>query len=327
MKVTKTKSGKYYARVEIAPGPDGKRRWKSITANTKTDVRYIAAQYTANEIDVSPLLTDAVEQYISAKSAVLSPYTVKGYKNILKQLKAAKIGKIRADMTRRDAQLIVNAFRGMSQKTIKNRMGLISAAVAFAGYQMPPVTYPQKIKKEFHVPTEKEIQTIVNASKGTELEIPIALGLMGLRRGEICALTALDIKNGKAHVHAAAVDLGGEVTVKEPKTYDSDRWVQLPDYVAKMIRRQGYVTKLTPQGLSRKFARFLDKQNVQHFRFHDLRHFFASYCHNVLGLSDAQIQKLGGWRTDHVMKQIYIGSMRDRSAAEEAAAGIGGFYG
>ena len=61
---------------------------------------------------------------------------------------------------------------------------------------------------------------------------------------------------------------------------------------------------------------------MPHFRFHDLRHFFASYCHNVLKLSDAQIQKLGGWKTDHVMKKIYITSMEDQLAADAAADGI-----
>ena len=325
MKIRRLPSGNYNARVEI-PTADGKRRWKSITAPDKPTVRKLASEYEQKAKDGAPTaLSKALSDYISAKSAVLSPYTLKGYQNIIRKIIAANLGEISADMSRPDAQKIVTAFSGLSQKTIRNRMGLISAAVRFAGYNMPPVTYPQKKKVESHIPTEDEMQLVMNAAAGTELEIPIGLGMMGLRRGEICALKMSDFNDTIVHVHAAAVDIGGKVTVKAPKTYDSDRYVTIPDALADKIKAQGYVTKLTPEQLSYHFIDFLKKIDVQHFRFHDLRHFFASYCHNVLKLSDAQIQKLGGWKTDHVMKRVYIESMRDDDAANSVAQGMASF--
>ena len=327
MKIRRLPSGNYNTLVYMGKDANGKQIRKSVTGPDRATVRKKKAELESKHQDPEQPLTlaDALEKYLKAKKAVLSPYTVKGYQNIIEKVKAANLGTLRADMSRPDAQRIVTAFSDLSQKTIRNRMGLISAAVHFAGYTMPPVTYPQKKKVETHIPTEKEMQIVMNAAAGTELEIPIALGMMGLRRGEICALQLSDLNRNKLHIHAAAVDIGGKVTVKSPKTYDSDRWIQIPGTLAKKIRNQGFVTNLTPEQLSYHFITFLKKQNVQHFRFHDLRHFFASYCHNVLKLSDAQIQKLGGWKTDHVMKRVYISSMQDDQAAKNAATGMASF--
>lgn len=324
MKIRKLPSGNYNTRVEIA-SESGKRKWKSITGPDPETVRWLADKYKKDGEQKVPTIVEAMETYLKAHSAVLSPNTVKGYKNIITQVKAANLGNIRANMARSDAQKIVTAFVGLSQKTIKNRMGLISSAVRFAGYTMPQVTFPQTEKFEAHIPTEEEISIVMEAATGTELEIPIALGMCGLRRGEICALELSDLRGNTLHIHRSAVDIGGIVTMKPTKTEGSDRYVQIPEELARKIRKQGYVTELTPEQLSYHFITFLKKQNVQHFRFHDLRHFFASYCHNVLKLSDAQIQKLGGWKTDHVMKRVYIDSMRDDAAAKSVAAGMASF--
>ena len=324
MKIRRLPSGNYNARVEITT-ESGKRKWKSITGPDRQTVRQMIAEFEKNGKETPPTIADAIDAYINAKKAVLSPYTVKGYKNIQQALKEANLDTTAARITHSEAQKIVASFSGLSQKTIRNRMGLISAAVRFAGYNMPPVTYPQKKKVETHIPTESEMKTVMEAAAGTELEIPIALGMMGLRRGEICALKLSDLDGNTLHIHQAAVDIGGKVTYKAPKTYDSDRYIQIPEELARKIRTQGYVTELGPEQLSYRFIAFLRKIDVQHFRFHDLRHFFASYCHNVLKLSDAQIQKLGGWKTDHVMKRVYISSMKDDAAAKSAASGMASF--
>ena len=325
MKIRRLPSGNYNAQVYIGE-INGKKKWKSFTDPDKATVRRLASEYADRKDKATPeTLVDALERYLNAKKAVLSPYTVKGYKNIIKKVKQADMASLNADLGRPEAQKLVTAFTGLSQKTIRNRMGLISAAVRFAGYNMPPVTYPQKKKVETHIPTEAEMQKVMAAASGTELEIPIALGMMGLRRGEICALQLSDLNKNTLHIHAAAVDIGGKVTIKYPKTYDSDRYVTIPFALANKIRKQGYVTDLTPEQLSYHFINFLKKQDVEHFRFHDLRHFFASYCHNVLKLSDAQIQQLGGWKTDHVMKRVYIQSMQEDKAAQQAADGMASF--
>ena len=54
---------------------------------------------------------------------------------------------------------------------------------------------------------------------------------------------------------------------------------------------------------------------MPHIRFHDLRHFFASYLH-LKGVPDAYIEKYGGWKPgSNVMKKVY----RNTINAEENA--------
>lgn len=292
-------------------------------------VRRMADEYRSKytKVGEQQTLSEAIAHFIEAQTAVLSPYTLRGYQYTLDAINRTEIAKLEADMSRSDAQKIVSLLihENKSPKTIRNYISLISASVKFAGFSMPQITLPQNIKPESKIPTEGEMRHILSAAEGTPLEIPIALGMMGLRRGEICALTLEDLNGSVFHIHASAVDLTYAQFVKAPKTFESDRYVHIPDAVADKIREQGYVTHLTPERISKRFMRFMKKQGFEGIRFHDLRHFFASYCHNILRLSDAQIQMLGGWKTDYVMKKIYIQSMQNEEAAAQAAGAFSCF--
>ena len=326
-KIERLPSGAYSVRISMGKGPDGKYHSKRFTADDKPTLRRLIARYEDGPEEEAPMLLDAISDYIDAKTAVLSPYTIRGYENIAARLRQLSCVHVRCDAGAPAFQMIVNELigAGKSSKTIRNTIGLISSAVKWAGYAMPAVTLPQKDHTELFIPDEDAMRRVMGAVAGTDLEIPVALGMMGLRRGEVCGLRVGDIKGTTAHICRAAVDIGGVVTMKQPKTYDSDRYVQLPAQVVKKIRKQGYVTKMTPENISYRFAATIKKAGIAHFRFHDLRHFFVSYCHNVLRLSDAQIQKLGGWKTDRIMKQHYLQSMQDEAARQTAADGLSVF--
>ena len=324
-KIERLPSGAYRVRLSIGKGSDGKYHYKTFTAKDKPTLRRKIAQYEDEPKDQAPQLLDAIAEYIDAREAVLSPYTIKGYRNIERALKAIPCAAVRCDAGAPAFQRIVNTIAHKSPKTVRNYIGLISSAVKFMGYAFPPVTLPQREKKDVFIPDEQTIRQILDAIDGTDLEIPVKLGLLGLRRGEVCALEIEDLHQNVIHITKAAVDIGGAVTTKLPKTYESTRFIRIPTDLARKIRKQGYVTEMTPDYLSHRFTIMLRKNGIPHFRFHDLRHFFVSYCHNVLRLSDAQIQKLGGWKTDRIMKQHYLQSMRDVEALQTVADGFGDF--
>ena len=321
----KLPSGNYRVRAFLGKDQTGKKIYKSFTGPDSRKVLRQAAEYADQHRTVhdGSLFSSALDAYIRSREAVLSYATIRGYRNIQKVLTrdysafcAIPVHRISS----RDIQSLVNSLvsAGSSPKTVHNYAGLISAVMKDAGFPVQQAALPQRVKQEYHIPTFDEVQVLLKAASGTKLEIPIELAIYGLRRGEICALSVKDLSaDNVIHVHAAiAYDERGKTHVKAPKTYDSDRYVPIAGSLAEKIRAAGIVTDYEPQALSHAFRRLLAKQDMEHFRFHDLRHFFVSYCHTVLKLSDAQIQKLGGWKTNSVMRTVYLQSMEDEAAAE-----------
>ena len=84
------------------------------------------------------------------------------------------------------------------------------------------------------------------------------------------------------------------------------------DFVIERIQGiEGRVVKCTPNQLTRRFQRAIQFSGLPHFRFHDLRHYSASFMH-AIGIPDSYIMERGGWQTDNVMKTVYRHTLNDR---------------
>ena len=93
-----------------------------------------------------------------------------------------------------------------------------------------------------------------------------------------------------------------------PKNDTSIRTVALAEDLVKKVRAQGSIFPYTPPKLNEHLHSIQDELGIPRFRFHLLRHYFASYAH-AIGIPDADILAIGGWKTDHVMKSVYRESM------------------
>ncbi len=317
----KLPSGAYRCLVFDGKDASGKRVYKSFTADTKKEAEFLASQYLTDKDSrkkkkSDELFSDGVKRYITDKEAVLSPATIRGYRNIERMLLkdfpyfcAMK----KSDIEQEHIQNVINEIsKTKSPKTVRNYHGLISAVM---GKELIlDTTMPQKIMPELYIPADEEIKALIKAVEGTELEIPVLLGAFGMmRRGEICALNARkDIKGNTIHVHQSLV-LGDDKKwhLKPPKTTSSDRYIEVPQFVIDKIKKAGHITTLNPHSLSIMFQRVLERNNLQHFRFHDLRHYSASIRH-ALGIPDAYIMADGGWSSDKVLKAVYRHAMSDR---------------
>lgn len=142
-----------------------------------------------------------------------------------------------------------------------------------------------------------------------------------MRRSEICALTVEDIEGDVVHINKAMVqNEKHEWVIKTTKTTESTRDIVIPQELADKIREQGYIYKGHPNHIARKLANIEEQLGIPHFSLHKLRHYFASEM-SALGVPEADILKLGGWQSDHVMKSVYRHSMMDKeeTAKREAA--------
>lgn len=316
----KLPSGSWRCLVYTGTDDQGKRLYKSFTAPTKKEAEYLASTY-MNEQDHTKkeksqkLFIEELSSYISSKEAVLSPSTIKGYKNIERMLKKnyGVFCKMKiSDIGQKHVQNIINDLsKTKSPKTVRNYHGLISAVLG-SNLNLS-TTMPQTVHPELYIPSDGEIKALVAAVRNTELEIPVLLGAFCMmRRGEICGLSMQDINGTTIHVHHSLV-LGAdhEWHLKAPKTTTSDRYITAPQFVIDRIREVGHITTLNPHSITIMFQRVLDRNNIPHFRFHDLRHYSASIRH-ALNIPDAYIMAEGGWSSDKVLKAVYRHAMSDR---------------
>lgn len=181
-------------------------------------------------------------------------------------------------------------------------------------------TLPQKIKNEPYIPSDSDIRQVLEYAKGSQFEIPIILACYGLRRSEICALTVDDIegdviKVGRARVLGDRADWTDKIT----KTAASTREVIIPPEIAGQIREQGYVYRGHPNSITLYLSKAEDRLGLPHFSLHKLRHYFASKM-SSMNVPEADIMRMGGWETDHVMKRVYRHSMMEKELDAKRAA-------
>lgn len=322
-----TKQKRIYKSFTCAdPSKKGKRIFEQEAATWAAD-KENDVLFVGNNVSVANMtLRDACERYIIDRTSILSPGTVREYKrSVKKDMQNIMLINL-FDLTQGDIQEELNReSQTHSPKTIYNMHGFLSAVL---GTYRPDfalhTTLPQKVRPKIYVPTDEEVKKILDYVQGSVMEIPILLAAFGpMRRSEICALTSDHIKGNIVHVERAMVMSDSHTWVlKYAKTYAGDRYIPIPDFVAKKLKRiNGRIVELNPDQISKRFRRILGKCDVPHFRFHDLRHYCASFQH-ALGIPDSYIMQRGGWGDDNTLKNVYRHTMTDREKEMNAKTNI-----
>nr|DAO02058.1 MAG TPA: Integrase [Caudoviricetes sp.] len=311
-------SGKYRVRKMI----NGRRKSLLFDAPpTQKDV-LLATNELLNEVPGATLkgtFLDYAEKYINAKENVLSASTIRGYRATLKGIPCHFTSLPLKDITQYTLTALVNDMvRSVSPKTVYNRHGLIVSVLhEFRPDFVIRTKLPRKVQKDIYTPGDEEVSILFAYLEDSptlkKYWIPLYLASLGLRRSEIGALTVTDLSEDDILTINKAKVLGSDnkwVIQNFTKTERSNRKIPVPKELADRIRQQGFMYQGDLNSIFCVMTAAQKKLGLPHFGVHRLRSYFASKAH-ALGLHDSIILKLGGWKSDHIMKGIYRKALQE----------------
>lgn len=263
-------------------------------------------------------LTQVIDDYIKSKDNVLSPSTIRGYRNIQKSQFKTLMNRDVYELLKlsdEEWQMIINTeAEKYSPKTIRSGFSFIKTVVQAKTKQMlPNVTMPAVIVHDTAFLTAEEIPKFVKAVYDTDIAVPALLALSSMRISEIQALDWKDIKEDPEFIRTSGAMVPDEHNKlqrrKQNKNQTSARYVPIliPE-LSQAIKRDR-----KPSGPVMPFSRsyFLDRvhqickdNNLSDVTVHGLRHSFASLAYS-LQIPEKVAMEIGGWADSGTMHKIY----------------------
>lgn len=317
MKAQKLKSGNYRVVLPVGYDNQGKRKYKSFTADEEWKVLKMASEYKEGKIEEETnkniTLGEAMEEYIETRTNVLEPTTVRTYRQLAQYCFQDIVNKKLSNLKPIDIQKSINLeSTRVSPKYIKNAYGFLKSVLKMfeININLNGIIIPKIIKKEKELPSFEKVFSIV---KGTYSELPVLLASwLSLRIGEVIGLQYQDIDevNMKIKIRRTIIQTENGFEVRDHcKTEKSVRTIQLPQYLLNLIKSQphtsetDFIVTATRKAVYSRFKRLVEKQGID-MTFHDLRHLNASVM-LMLGIPDKYAMERGGWSTDGVLKSVY----------------------
>lgn len=314
----KLPSGQWRTLVYSHTDEHGKRKYESFTADTKKESEFLAAEFSLRRDKKSVLnitFDEAVNLFMEKNKNILSPSTLRGYRtiqrNCIESIRYLKLKSI--SDTAIQEQIYSNSFR-YSPKSLNNQIGFISLICKNYGVPFDSANIRRKPKrpKEIVIPTEKDVQKILEMIQGTKIEIPILLALHGLRQSEISAAKWSNFDGKILKVRGAVVpDEHNKLTLKpENKSFHSTRDVVLVDDTAKRLTelkttsQSDTMSPYIPSSVLRAFKKLCVQNGLPPYTIHSLRHYYASLMLK-LGVPDKYAMDILGQTSNNMLKQVY----------------------
>ena len=202
------------------------------------------------------------------------------------------------------------------------------------------VIVPKIDKKEMKILPPEQVKAYLKAASVRGVLPLFYLELTsGLRKGEIAALlwSDLDVENCTLSVTKQLMSSrDGELKITQPKTATSVRLISLPQETVELLKEEHSKHPLNiymfpsprtggmyhPDSIVKLHEKILNDAGIEHLRFHDLRHSFATYALQ----SGADVKTLScmlGHYSAGFTLNTYCHATRDMQA--DAARKIGGF--
>lgn len=312
----KLPSGNWRVNLFVGYDDNGKRKYKSFTAETKKEAEFMAASYNLSRKEKPKGLTvgDAIDGYIQSKENVLSETSIATYKQ-MRRLRFQQLMDVPLDkLTNIMIQQAINAEAArLSPKSVRSAHGLLSAAL---GMYLPDfmlrTTLPAKQHKIKDLPTAEQVMQAVAESA---YELPALLALcLGLRMSEVRGIRYKDLSGNTLTVQHVRIQYGNQTIAKDQaKTYDSTRQLTVPDFLVSKIGNgepDNYIVNFSQAAIEKNIKKLVKNISGKDITFHDLRHINASTM-LALGVPDKYAMERGGWSSNNTLKTIYQHTFSD----------------
>lgn len=321
-KVEKLPSGSYRVRVFSHTDQNGKKIYRSFIDKDKQKVKKMAHEFEDNKTEAQSgeiTIKRCIDDYIVSKTGVLSPSTIKSYRQIQAKYFDSINEMYVSRITSKDIQYLVSELsRDRSAKTVFNIYSLLMAALDQVSDRKYKITLPSRVKPQLTIPDDEDVINLIK-SADDEIKLCVILAsICALRRGEIMALKYGDIIRdmNAIYIHADMVqDEKRQWIYKDmPKTASGVRRIQISKNLLNMIPEgpaDEFIFKMSPDAMSHKFTKTKKKLGIN-CRFHDLRHYSTS-VRGYLGIPAKETQAVGGWASLKMIQDVYDNRLESKS--------------
>lgn len=319
-KTGKTKNKRIYESfTSDDPTPQGKREAEAAAALFQVNKSKTLAKKRPEYGNMT--LTEAIDKYIESRSAIRSPTTIQDYrciqKNGFQDLMDTKLKDldevILQEAVNMEARRPSNARhkkpKPISAKRLRNEWGLITAVLNKyrKNLDLDEIELPQVKPRIVELPPAKDVLRIIN---GTDIELPVLLAAwLSFSMSEVRGLTKSKSINGDyLTINEVVVMVDGKPYRKDmAKNPTRNRRHRIPPYIKNLIDKVEGDELVPMSGLTlyRHWIKLQDDNGMDHITFHDLRHLNASIM-ALLRVPDKYAQERGGWKSDQVMKKVYM---------------------
>lgn len=278
---------------------------------------------------------DVAFEWLEYVKITRKPATYTKYLNVFNCYIRKSIGiKSISEISARDIDRLLNNLGHSSISIKKSIISVTNLILNFAkdnGYEGDIAKVKNNIIKNHS--QERHIETLGRYEQKRLLEYvttnvsPYNIGItfalvQGLRIGEICALTweDIDFDNKVLHVRktvqrlpSSESDKKTSLVITKPKSFSSERKIPISDLCLKLLKNTQKNTPYIiggdfpcdPRTLQYNFKRTLKTLNIKSYKFHALRHTFATNCVEI-GVDTKSLSELLGHSSVSITLNIYV---------------------
>ncbi len=339
--IRKRADGVWQATIYVGRDTEGKKINEYATAHSEKECKSLARKIEQDIEDgkfvrISNIRVVAlIEKHFHVNRSDYSPSTRALYANYLKcHYKPFFGGKKVKDVNEYDVREFRTITIEKAPGSARRIFSVIKKIFKDAMKDKSPfrdVPLPEKKIVTYNIPETEDFKKIHEATYGTPDEPKVLLaGWCGLRRGEVFALKPddFDFNNNTIRIDEDyVIDEYKNFVFDDPKSINGFRTVVAPDYLMDLLKPlvlekskellNTDLTKLTgneieelkriftgrPDNYSSYFAKLIRRKNLIKVRYHDLRHYQATWLLDNDIPDDYAAKRMG--QTKEVLRDIY----------------------